>query len=110
MRSGSARRGAPEDELLARWRPARQELVLARGRRQPHGVGSVGVHDVDLVVPVAPAHERDPAAVRRPSRLTVVVARACQPEHVPSIRPHDVQLLVVEAGAVAGEDDPLAVR
>src|SRR5712692_10142284 len=52
------------------WRP-RRDILRRWGRRETGLPGSIRIHDVDLVVAVARADERQPATVGRPGRIGV---------------------------------------
>ena len=59
-------------QLLPQWESLdRREVVDEGVTRQTCRVGSIGIHHIDLLIPVAHAHECNLVAVRRPASAAV---------------------------------------
>src|SRR5437016_87055 len=59
--------------------------------------GTVGVHDIDLVIAVAPAGKADPLTIRRPVRVRIHADAGRQPPDFRAVRLHEIDLKVAVA-------------
>src|SRR6185312_9998893 len=98
---------ALECDLLPVGRPGGSE-VAAPVSRQPALSADVGVHDVDLRVAIAAAHERNLVANWRP-RMFAAPSLARQPPLLAPVRVYGVDLELTPV-ANAGEGELLSVR
>ena len=99
--------GRAEDDPLAVRRPFRMCIVPAR-MGQPAKSAAVGANDVDFVVVIALAGERDQIAAWRPRGKRVVVGARRERRDLAALDVDDAQ---AGAGARHGpEDEPLPIR